>query len=124
MDAVGYALIKSDFTTKNTGALDPKSFTKQPVRVMDFAKDGGVLVMNPEGTAIAMFDAEDVRCSFKATISSGYVMPPDLEITEQFLYMSRCMSRKGGYPSILRNMVVTASLHKNVFNDSVLWQKQ
>lgn len=124
MNPVGYALIKEDFKTKNTGALDPKSFTTQPVRVMEFARDGGVLVMNPQATAIAMFDADDVRASFEATVHGDYVMPPNLELTEQFIYMNRCMTRKGGYPPILKNMVIMASLHKNHFNDSLLWQKQ
>ena len=36
MDPVGYAIIRSDFSTKNTGAIDPKSFTKQPVRILYF----------------------------------------------------------------------------------------
>lgn len=119
----GFVRISSKATTCN-GAKNPAEFIGKTCAVMEFADDGGVLVLNPEGTALAMFDKEDVVRSFKCTYADGVVMPPGLDVLERILYLTRVQERKGGYSPILRNMVIEASLMKGVFTDAFLWQLQ
>jgi hypothetical protein len=91
---------------------------------MEFGVDDCVLVLNPEGTALASFDKEDVQRSFKCGYSGGIVTPPDLDMLNQMLYVTKAQQRKGGYNNLVRNMVIAASLSKGEFSDSFLWQKQ
>lgn len=127
-DLVGYCVIKKDATTGN--GMEPESFLGKTVRVMEFARDGGVLVVNNAATAMCMFDKEDIARSF-STIHSfkcgqvgDVVTPPGLNALEQMMYAAKAMARKGGYNHIVREMVIASSLHRGEFCDSVLWAKQ
>jgi hypothetical protein len=91
---------------------------------MEFDSDGGVICLNPQGTALAMFDKQDVYRSFKCGYSNGIVTPPNLGMFEQIIYVSKAKKRKGGYNWLVRNMVIEASLMKNNFHDSFLWAMQ
>lgn len=123
MNIVGFCDIKNQATTC-ISAIDHKEFIGKTCSVIEFASDGGVLVLNQKGTGLAMFDKEDVYRSFKCTYISHVVMPPDLNELDQAIYMHKVMSRKGGYSPILANMVIQASLMKGEFTDNFLWQKQ
>ncbi len=110
MELVGYCTIKKGATTGRGDKLD--TFIGKDVRVMEFASDGGVLVVNSEATALATFDKEDIFRKFECRESGGCITPPEMNIAEQIIYSLKCIGRKGGYPPVLREMVIQASLAK------------
>lgn len=121
---VGFAKIKKDATTCK-GALNPQEFIGKSCPVMEFSSvDGGVLILNPEGNALAMFDKDDVQSSFECGYSNGIVTPPNLEMLEQMMYVMRAQNRKGGYNGIVCGMVVESSLMVGKFNDNFLWARE
>lgn len=124
MEIVGFCRIDPNATSCN-GAKNPSEFIGKICKVMEFNSEGDVLVLNPELTALAMFDKKDIAQSFECSVSGGqYICPPKLDHIAQMLYVSKCMSRKGGYNDVLANMVIGASLLKGEFTDSFLWQNQ
>jgi len=124
MDIVGFVDIKFNATTCK-GAINPNEFIGKTCPVMEFGHDDCVLVLNPKGTALAMFDKEDVTRKFKCSgLVSGVVCPPNMNDFEKLMYVSKCQSRKGGYNNLLMNMVIQASLIKGEFTDTFLWQNQ
>lgn len=124
MDIVkGYAIIKEDATTCK-GALNPDDFIGKTLIVHDFGYDDSVLVINQQGTALAMFDKIDVKTSFRCSQVNDFILPPNLNELEKMAYMSRCLERKGGYGNIVKNFVIHYSLLKGRFDDSIIWQKQ
>lgn len=123
MELVGYAEIKKDATT-GMSAIPLDLFKGNIVRVYEFAHDGGVLVLDAKATGLATFDACDVVRKFECSEVGEYLIPPGLHFLEQHLYVAKLMSRKGGWNSLLRQMLIRASLHKGKFNDTFLFQKQ
>lgn len=122
-DIMGFAHIKKDATTCK-GAKNPSEFLGQICAVIEFGVDDCVLVLNPQGNALAMFDKEDVFRSFKCIVSGNIICPPNQNSLDTILYVGKCIERKGGYNNLLKNMVIHASLVKGKFNDSFLWQLQ
>ena len=122
MDTVGYCTIKKDATTGK--GTDIKTFLGADVRVMEFARDGGVLVVNCKATGMAMFDKEDVVRKFECGTYGEYITPPNLNPLEQMAYMTKLITRKGGFNNLVRSMVIQASLHKGKFTDDFLFQKE
>lgn len=122
-DIVGFVHINKNATTCK-GAKNPNEFIGQTCAVMEFDSEGGVLCLNPQGTALAMFDKEDVYRSMKCGYSNGIVTPPNLEMLDQMMYVAKAQQRKGGYNGLVRNMVIEASLMKGKFHDSFLWAMQ
>lgn len=123
MDIVGFVNIRQNATTCK-GALNPNEFIGKTCPVMEFGADDCVLVLNPQGTAMAMFDKEDVVSKVKCKLVNGVVCPPDLHLLDQMIYIHKCQTRKGGYNNVVMNMVIQASLMKGEFTDSFLFQKQ
>lgn len=124
MDLAGYALIDRDAKT-GVSPAPMSDFCGKSCRVIEFgAHDGGVLVMNDEGTAIGTFDKEDITASFRCSQQGEIVCPPDLDPIGQMMYVAKATGRKGGYNRIVRQLVIAASLHRGEFCDSLLWQKQ
>ena len=122
MKVVGYCRIRKNPTTGVGPELN--TFAGTTVRVMEFDNWGGVLAVNPQGTAMAMFERDDIETSFKCTTVGDVLMPPNLNEFEQLLYHGKVLCRKGGYNSLLKQMVIEASLHRGQFNDQFLFQKQ
>lgn len=120
---VGFAHINKNATTCS-GALNPDEFKGQTCAVMEFGVDDCVLVLNPQSTALASFDKEDVVRSFKCGYSQGIVTPPGLDLLKEIMYVTKAQRRKGGYNKIIAQMVITAGLSKGEFCDSFLWQNQ
>jgi hypothetical protein len=116
---VGYCTIKPN-ATSGIG-VDLQSFIGKDCRVMEFASDGGVLVLNREATAMAMFDKADVKTSFKCSPLGDVLCPSGLNFIEQTLYANKVLMRKGGYNNLLKNMVIGASLSRGVFTDDFLF---
>ena len=119
---VGFVNIKVNATTCK-GAKNPSEFIGKTCAVMEFGVDDSVLVINPEGSALAMFDKEDINRSFKCGYMNGVVTPPDLDMMNEAMYVMKVQTRKGGYNNLLRNMVIQASLMKGKFYDNFLWKK-
>ena len=124
-DLVGYAVIKKDATTGVSPVPISNFTTPHGVRVLEFATDGGVLVVDAEGSGLCMFDKCDVITSFKCSVENDVIIPPDItDFMQKMLYVTKVNMRKGGYSNILKRMVIAASLHKGEFNDSFLWAKE
>lgn len=122
MEVVGYATIKKDAVGQSP--LPMSEFQGQDVRVMEFAVDGGVLVLNAKATGIAMFDKEHIYRKFECRMEGDVVCPPGLNIIERMMYVGKVMGRKGGYNQLLKQMVIQASLMKGKFNDQFLFAVQ
>lgn len=123
MDYVGFAHIDKNATTIK-GAKNPNEFIGKTCAVMEFDCDGGALILNPEQTAMAMVDKKDIYRRFECIVSGNTICPPNQNAIETMMYVTKCVTRKGGYNNILRNMVIEASLMKGVFTDNFLWQLQ
>ncbi len=120
---VGFVTISRNATTCK-GALNPNEFIGKNCPVMEFGVDDCVLVLNPQGTALATFDKEDVARSFKCGYSGGVITPPNLDMLGEMSYVVQAQQRKGGYCVLVRDMVIEASLMKGEFSDSFLWAMQ
>lgn len=123
MDIQGFCTIKKDAATCK-GAKNPEQFFGKDCPVMEFDSEGGVLCLNQEGTALAMFDKADVIRSFKCSLMGEYVMPPNLDELQKMAYMSKLMTRKGGYNHIIKGMLIQYGLMKGIYNDNFLFQKE
>ena len=121
MDIQGYCIIKPS-AKSGISAAPIADFTGKPIRVMEFGVDCGVLVINSEATALAMFDKEDIFTSFKCDPNGLVLCPPGLTTIEKFSYTAKCLSRKGGYDRLVANVVIATSLAKGEFFDSFLFQ--
>ena len=128
MNIAGYVALKK--TTSPAGVADNMLHTFQGghiCAVMEFDNDGnGALVLNPQCTALGMFDKDDFLASFKCIQVGNVIMSPSLkdDMLAQMSYTSQVLSRKGGYNDTLKKMIIVQSLNKGEFDDSVLWQKQ
>lgn len=123
MEVVGYALIKGD-AKSGMSPIAISNFLNKPVRVLEFTRNGDVLVVDTQSTGLATFDACDIRSKFECSVMGEYIMPPGLNEIEKMIYVGKLQSRKGGWAPILKHMVIMASLHKQQYNDAFLWQKQ
>ena len=122
MDVVGYATIKKDAVVPSN--IPISEFQGQDVRVMEFDREGGALVMNAKATGIALFDKEHIKRKFECGTVGNVLTPPGLNMIEQTLYVGKVLGRKGGYNDLLRNMVIQASLMKGKFDDRFLFAVQ
>lgn len=121
MDIEGFVTIKKNATTCK-GALNPNEFIGKDCAVLSFGFDDSVLVLNPAGTALGMFEKEDVERKFKCSgLVSGVVCPPNLNQFEKLLYVTKALGRKGGYNNLVKNMVIQYSLMEGEFTDNFLW---
>jgi len=123
MDIVVFVNIKKDATTCK-GAYNPEDFIGKTCPVMEFDMDGGALVLNPNGTALAMFNKEDIHSSFKCGYVDGVITPPDLDMITQMMYVTKVKTRKWGYNNLLSNMIIQVSLMKGKFSDNMLWTRE
>ncbi len=122
-DVVGYAFIDRDAKT-GTSPAPIKDFVNQSIRVIEFAKNGGVMVVHQNGQDIATFNECDVKAKFECSIEDGVICDPKLNAIEKMAYAFKARGRKGGYGQIVKYLVIQSSLHRGQFCDSVLWAKQ
>ena len=123
MEVVGYAEIKKDATT-GTSAIPMDNFLGKVCRVFEFTPEGDVLIIDDKATGIATFDACDIHRKFECKVVGDVITPPNMNMIEQTVYVAKVLSRKGGYNTLLKNMVIQASLMKGKFNDNFLFQVQ
>lgn len=122
MDIVGYAQLSA--YARGNGVREPhqEQFKRAIVPVLEFAENGDVLVLAPNGSCIGDFYKADVRSSFRCHMQGEVLCPPDLDMLGRMSYMAMCLQRKGGYGPIVRQMVIAASLSRGKFTDGFLWQ--
>ena len=109
-DIVGYVYIKQSTTGISPATI--KEFLNVPLRVMEFSETG-VLVIHPNGEAIATFDNVDIVCRFECSYLGNVVCPPNMSLGEKIAYAYRCQNRKGGYNDLLCRMVIMSSRIKD-----------
>lgn len=119
-DIVGYCVIKKGATAFTPGNLE--DFYNKPLRVLEFATDGGVFVIDSKGSSLAAFNKEDILSLFRCSVHAGVICPPDLDILSQMAYSTQRLTRKGGYDQLVRHMVVLNSLRKGFLEDAFLFQ--
>lgn len=124
-DIRGYCTLKNINTVKGY-IYNPEELLKAPfLRIFDIAVgNDGFMILNPQGTALAMVDMPDVDRYFLCDDMAGVLIPPDLTFMQQLIEVAMRQSRKGGYNEIIRRMVIGASLHAGKFNDDFLFEKQ
>lgn len=120
-EVVGYCTIRKNATTC-AGTNHPEKYIGKDCRVMEFASDGRVLVLDREATGLAMFDKEDVLRKFECRELGEFIFPPELNVIEQHVHMARLTERKGGWSHILKGMVIQYGLMKGKYNDDFLFQ--
>ena len=121
MEVVGFAEITKD--AEIFGALSPQDFQGKVCRVMEFDSEGGALILNSNNSALGMVNKESIKSSFKCTIVNNlYIVPPTLDYLGRSQYVAMCVSRKGGYTQILRDMIIRNSILKGEFNDDFIWK--
>jgi hypothetical protein len=123
MEIVGYCTIHRDADCKFAMGK-PEDWQNKDVRVMEFARDGGALVVSQNGQMMATFDKKDIYRSFRCSEFGEILTPPDLDFVQKAAYSVRATARKGGYAPILRQMIIQASLMKGTYYDHFLWAKQ
>lgn len=123
MELQGFCTINRNATTCK-GTNNPEWFVGKDCIVIEFARDGGALVMDWEGRALASFDKEDVYRKFECRLVGGVVCPPEMDVLQQMVYVNKVTTRKGGYNSLLKNMVIQAGLMRGKFTDDFLFQKE
>jgi len=123
MEIIGYCTIAKDADCSRS-LLTPEDWQGKDVRVMEFSRDGGALVLSSDGANMGMFEKKDIKRRFECGVSGIVITPPGLDIMHQMAYATKAQMRKGGYNQLLAAMVVQASLMKGEFHDSFLWAKQ
>lgn len=123
-DIRGYCVLKSTNTVKGY-AGDPKELLDAFVlRIVDVAVDNsGFLVLNKQGTALAMVDMPDVQMHFLCSTFGGVILPPNLSFAEQGREFTKRVMIKGGYTNIVKSAVIATSLIENKFDDDFLFTK-
>lgn len=122
MEIVGFADVSE--TAACMGAMDPSQFRNKTCAVMEFSRDGGALVLCPDGSALAMIEPDEIKRRFECTYMNSVVCPPDLAPIAQTMYCMKVLGRRGGYAPVLRGMVIQASLMRGEFDDRMLWHNQ
>jgi hypothetical protein len=120
-DTVGFVILKSDADcSKAVG--DSKTWTKGIKMALEInhQTDSILLIQDAQ---MGMFDFKDVDRKFECQRQGDVLMPMGLNEMEKIMYFGYVMSRNGGYSDIAMKMVIAASLHREEFCDSVLWQK-
>lgn len=124
MEVVGYCQLKKN-AVPCMSAVPAERFLNDRVRVLEFSKvDGSVLVVDRGATGLASFNKEDIEYSFECSLVGDVILPPGLTEIEKIVGAGYRTMRKGGYPPVVREMVIMNSLRKGKFDDDFLFQKE
>lgn len=121
-DIVGYVYIKKNPVGMSAESLN--KFSNKICEVIEFAVDGGCLCINPDKTALGMFDKSEIVKSFECSADNNYILPPNLNEFEKMVFKLKLENRKGGYDNIVKSMIIVASLHAGKYTDELLFQNQ
>jgi len=83
-----------------------------------------LLLVDSKVTGLGMFDLEDANLYFKCEEMNNILIPENLSIIEQSVYMTERINRKGGYNEDIKKMVIVHSLQKGKLDDDFLFTKQ
>lgn len=81
-----------------------------------------VLVIDPEGTAMGMFDFDQIQSMFECQCVGGLLIPPGIDPIEAMMYSTRVLSDKRNQQrdmNFIRKMIVVQSLMKGKFCDTL-----
>jgi hypothetical protein len=119
----GYVIIKRNAECKFAMGK-PSDWQGKTLRAMELNdRTDGALVVSNDAQKMASFDYSDIERMFHCDEEMNVLMPPHLDILEKMVYSTLVTTRNGGYNNMCREMVKMASLHREEFCDSVLWQK-
>lgn len=125
-DVKGYAIIKQCATSISNVPIE--SFKGYPVRVLEFAPDGGVLVVNSEASGLAMFDKEDIHSKFECGEFNDFLIPPNLnDMMNKIHYISSVLIHKENQPgfrdmNLIKKLIICQSLSQGKFTDTLYFQ--
>ena len=120
-DIVGYCQIKPDAVGKSPDDLS--KFRGKPCRAFEINQSSkSVLVIDLEGTAMAMFDFDQIQSMFECQCVCGLLVPPELNQFDAILYSSRVLSdirNQQRDMNFIRKLVIVQSLMKGKFCDTL-----
>lgn len=121
MDVQGYVYLKSNADcSKAMGKSD--IWVGNILRAMEINENTkSVLLIDSSATQMGMFEMSDVILKFTCEEFSGVIMPKGLGMVEKMAYAASRQGRIGGYPLIVKNMVIASSLEKGEVNDDFLF---
>ena len=119
----GYCQLKNDCDCSRSMG-EPSSWQGKTVRVVEFNPEGDVLVFDSTGSNMGMFEKKDYSHSFRCNEKGGVLTPTGMNSFDQSAFVFSRLRRKGGYGTIVHNIVVHVSLMKGVFTDEFLFTKE
>lgn len=123
MYSIGFCTVSPKANGKGIKEEQKTSFNGKICQIQEISDDGSMLVLNETGTALGMFEKDEILNHFLCDLSySGFVLPPKLGFLNKMLYVNKLTQRKGGYNNLLKQMVIVSSLHKGEYNDNFLFQ--
>lgn len=120
-DNVGYCQIKPDAVGQSPDELS--KFRGKPCRAMEINhRSKSVLVIDPEGTAMGMFDFDQIQSMFECQSMCGLLIPPGLDPVESLMYSTRVLSdirNQQRDMNFIRKLIIVQSLMKGKFCDTL-----
>ena len=117
MNVIGYAEIKSDAKSGESSYPIAK-FAGKICKVINI-RDSSFLVMDQDSNMTAIFKAFDVLHHFKCSTFGQYILPVDCSERDRLKYISKYLTKKGGYNFITKKLIIRASLNHGQFYDDI-----
>ena len=120
-DIVGYVLPKKDATGQSP--IDLSKFRGIPCRAFEINRASkSVLVIDPDGAGLGMFDFDQVERMFECKSCSGLLVTKSLDEMSALMYVGRVFAHKQNQTrdmEFIRKMVIVHSLAKGEFCDTL-----
>ncbi|MPM12596.1 hypothetical protein SDC9_58950 [bioreactor metagenome] len=116
-DTIGFCTIST--APEGKYVADPDFWKGKTCRVVDITIAGDVLVKLDN--KIGAFEAKDVVSIFRCQMFADVICSPEISFSDQMLYYKKIMNRKGGYNSLLRDMIISVSLRNGKFTDDFVF---
>lgn len=120
-DIVGYVLPKKDATGQSP--IDLSRFRGIPCRALEINHASkSVLVIDPDGAGLGMFDFDQVERMFECKSCSGLLVPKCLDEMSALMYVGCVFAHKQNQirdMEFIRKMVIIQSLAKGEFCDTL-----
>jgi hypothetical protein len=120
----GYVQLKENIDC--TFAMGDEDIWKNKVlRAVEVNEEtSSLLLVDSSGTNMGMFNLDDALHVLKCKEMGGVILPDNLNLAEEAMYYLKRINRKGGYPTLIRNMVIMRSLLTGKVDDRFLFQKE
>jgi len=120
MEVQGYVYLKNNADCSKAMGK-PEIWQGSILRAMEINESTkSVLLIDASATQMGMFEMDDVELKFSCEEFSGVIVPRDMELAEKMAYAVTRQNRKGGYPLLIKNMVIASSLQKGKVCDEFL----